>query len=222
MLLHASNLPFIIGNDICRVARVRQILGGRLGPQFVRRILRAEEIQNPTTASILRCILDPKARSSQDARSTPSKVAADAETPRDAPKFTRAVEFMAGRFSAKEAVIKAHPHRRLTFQKITLLRAAFITNPNARGGREPNASEQTEKPAIGQNEGEELDSQRDAESDDETSISTSKLQGSGPLVALIRAEGAHGDEVYATVSISHDTEYATAVCLGINPVQAHR
>lgn len=41
---------------------------------------------------------------------------------------------------------------------------------------------------------------------------------SGPLVALIKAEEDGVDrDVYASVSISHDTEYATAVCLGINP-----
>ncbi|KAI1130061.1 hypothetical protein F5Y10DRAFT_135675 [Nemania abortiva] len=201
-MLHTPNLPFIIGNDICRVARVRRILKGRLGPQFVRRILRSEEIQTPTTSSILRCILDPKAQSSQDARSTPKKSVGDTESSHDAPNFTRAVEFMAGRFAAKEAVIKAHPHRRLTFQSIAILRAAVLTSSPG-----PPTSERTGGPAIGQEEGQELGSGPDGE--------TSRSQ-SGPLVALIKAEGAHAD-AYASISISHDTDYATAVCLGINP-----
>lgn len=42
----------------------------------------------------------------------------------------------------------------------------------------------------------------------------------GPLVALIRARDgpvcADDRDFCASVSISHDTEYATAVCLGVN------
>ncbi|KAI0872205.1 hypothetical protein GGS24DRAFT_23871 [Hypoxylon argillaceum] len=198
-MLSAANLPFIIGNDICRVARVRRILQGRLGPQFVRRILRTEEIQHSTTTSILRCILDPKGHSSPDAQST-ARTVEDADPTRDAPNFARAVEFMAGRFAAKEAVIKAHPHRRLTFQSIAVLRAAFLTNP-ALG-----ASAQTGESAMGQ------EGTQGLETDGEASASQS-----GPLVALIKAEGAACRDTLASVSISHDTEYATAVCLGINP-----
>ncbi|KAI0398983.1 hypothetical protein F4802DRAFT_82084 [Xylaria palmicola] len=176
-----ANLPFTVGNDICRIARVRRILAGRLGPQFVRRILRTEEIQHPPTSRVLRCILDKGVQSgAEEAGSVPARD--------DATSFTRAVEFMAGRFAAKEAVIKAHPHRRLTFQRIAILRTAADGPPASAAGRERGA-------ARGEPDG---------------------APQSGPLVALVRAEGAFTD-TYASVSVSHDTEYATAVCLGFNP-----
>ncbi|KAI0802152.1 hypothetical protein GGR55DRAFT_683563 [Xylaria sp. FL0064] len=179
--MRPTDLPFIIGNDICRIARVRRILKGKLGPQFVRRILRPGEIEHSTTAKILRCILE------QDAQRTAESIGAY-----DAPNFSRAVEFMAGRFAAKEAVIKAHPYRRLTFQRIAILRAAFRSDS-----------------ALGVFEREE-GAEREAR---ERGASTA--QQSGPLVAEIDA-GLPGRLTYVSVSISHDTEYATAVCLGVN------
>lgn len=87
-MLYPPNLPFVIGNDICRVTRIGRILKGKRGPQFVRRILRVEERQHPTTARILR-VLDHNAHGSQDAKAIPNKI--------DEASFTRAVEFMAGR-----------------------------------------------------------------------------------------------------------------------------
>ncbi|KAI3331760.1 hypothetical protein HD806DRAFT_168868 [Xylariaceae sp. AK1471] len=197
MMPAAWNLPFILGNDICRVARIRRILRGRRGPQFVRRILRTEEIQHSTTAGILRCILNQEAHNAQ---SLPRRIEEEAEPAlsRDAISFTRAVEFMAGRFAAKEAVIKAHPHRRLTFQSITILRMALRTSaPESK-----DTFEQTQEPALDQ---------------EKEILQDTPVPRSGPLVALIEAEDAHGDGSYASISISHDTDYATAVCLGINP-----
>ncbi|KAI1817844.1 hypothetical protein GGS20DRAFT_531047 [Poronia punctata] len=71
---------------------------------------------------------------------------------------------MAGRFAAKEAVIKAHPYRRLTFRRIII---------SSRGG---------------------------------------------PLVAVVKNDDGveEEEEVEASVSISHDGEYASAVCLAFN------
>ncbi|PSS05289.1 hypothetical protein BD289DRAFT_4637 [Coniella lustricola] len=81
-----------------------------------------------------------------------------------------AATFMAGRFAAKEAVIKAHPHRALTWQDITIRSQA-----SASSGIDPGRR--------------------------------------GAPVAIIHGEG---DEDYeALLSISHDGEYATAVCLGV-------
>ncbi|KAI0861724.1 hypothetical protein F4860DRAFT_474883 [Xylaria cubensis] len=177
IMLSSPNLPFIIGNDICHIPRVRSILKGRFGPQLVRRILRTEEIQHSTTARILRCIHNQNAQSSQAG-------------------FDRAVEFMAGRFAAKEAVIKAHPHRRLTFQCIAILRATS----NSSGG-------------SGQGQGQESIF-REVKSGLQPQDKTSQ---SAPLVALIKAGESAQSDIYASVSISHDADYATAVCLGINP-----
>ena len=45
-----------------------------------------------------------------------------------------------------------------------------------------------------------------------------KRLGSGPPVARIRGEEAeHGEDTSAMVSISHDGDYATAVCMGYDP-----
>lgn len=41
--------------------------------------------------------------------------------------------------------------------------------------------------------------------------------GSGPPVARIRGEQADGEDTSAMVSISHDGDYATAVCMGYDP-----
>ncbi|KAI1423366.1 hypothetical protein F5Y12DRAFT_716437 [Xylaria sp. FL1777] len=199
-----TDLPFTIGNDICRIVRVGRILKGRLGPQFVRRILKPNEIGHPTTAGILQCILDQKVQGSEDAQTIPAtSEATPSALTRDTHSFTRAVEFMAGRFAAKEAVIKAHPYRRLTFHSITILRATF--HMNSREGSALDMFEQMGNSRINVEE--------------ETKESRARLETtppqSGPLVAMIQNDAVY-PQTFASVSISHDTDYATAVCLGIN------
>lgn len=75
------------------------------------------------------------------------------------------------RFAAKEAAIKAHPYRRLTFHDVMIERRRV--------------------------EGERL--------------------GSGPPIARIRSGEGQAEDTSALVSISHDGDYATAVCLGHEP-----
>lgn len=78
------------------------------------------------------------------------------------------------RFAAKEAAIKAHSHRRLTFHDVVIEKRAQAAG-------------------------------------------TSFL-GSGPPVARIKAAtGEEEEDVSAMVSISHDGDYATAVCLAHDP-----
>lgn len=78
------------------------------------------------------------------------------------------------RFAAKEAIIKAHAHRQLTFHDVIIERRAN----GARGA---------------------------------------ETLGSGPPIARIRAaEGEEADDS-AMISISHDGDYATAVCLAHDP-----
>ncbi|KAI8633300.1 hypothetical protein F5Y19DRAFT_295728 [Xylariaceae sp. FL1651] len=210
------HLPFSIGNDICRITRIRQILKGRLGPHFVRRILRAEETRQPATASILSCILDQKPNSNAT-QTLPRRVEeGDEASRRDTPGFARAVEFMAGRFAAKEAVIKAHPYRRLTFQSIAILRAAApVFQP----------ASSTKASMLDTNEQTTQEPTEDQEQEKSSSLSPSpppqprgdtSTPHSGPLVALIKAEGGYPRDTYASISISHDTDYATAVCIGVN------
>jgi holo-[acyl-carrier protein] synthase len=72
------------------------------------------------------------------------------------------------RFAAKEAAIKAYPHRHLTFHDISIERLA--------------------------QEGARL--------------------GSGPPIVRIKSEADTGEDESALLSISHDGDYATAVCIG--------
>ncbi|KAI1436141.1 hypothetical protein GGR50DRAFT_259077 [Xylaria sp. CBS 124048] len=186
------NLPFLIGNDICHVLRVKRILQGRLGPRFVRRILTTEEIRH--AAKILRCILD---RKTPDARSRLGALPAAESDPASETGtvgFTKAVEFMAGRFAAKEAAIKAHYPRRLTFQSIDIVRMRSSTLPDAMNRTPVDHEEaQTIRPEDG---------------------TTLEARG-GALIAVVKADGTY-PESQASVSISHEEEYATAVCLAMN------
>jgi holo-[acyl-carrier protein] synthase len=75
------------------------------------------------------------------------------------------------RFAAKEAAIKAHSHRRLTFHDIVI----------ERRGREE------------------------------------ERLGSGPPVARIKAGDGVDEDTSAMISISHDGDYATAVCMAHDP-----
>ena len=79
------------------------------------------------------------------------------------------------RFAAKEAAVKAHPWRNLTFHSILIERS--------------------------------------------TSEPTSDRipKGTGPPVAIIRGNDQKTPDQKALISISHDGEYATAVCLGFEP-----
>ncbi|KAI0398502.1 hypothetical protein F5Y17DRAFT_454070 [Xylariaceae sp. FL0594] len=128
-MLVPPNLPFFIGNDICRVARIRQILQGKLGPRFIGRILRPEERRQEKTARILRCVIPHEKRTTRQDR--------------DPVEFTRAVEFLAGRFAAKEAVIKAHPYKRLTFQRIAIMR--MMSNNNINNNNDDNNESERER-----------------------------------------------------------------------------
>ncbi|KAI0966888.1 hypothetical protein F4678DRAFT_465969 [Xylaria arbuscula] len=195
-------LPFTIGNDICRIARVRLILKGNLGPRFIHRVLKAEEIKNPTTANILRCILDHDAEKSKHAQSTASP--AFKKVILDTPSFTRAVEFMAGRFAAKEAVIKAYPQDHLTFQRIAVVRARFDESPRS----ENSILSQYENQIITKKESPAEDGKaEESQPTDETVAPPPR----GPLMAKITMR--IGQPMYASVSISHDGDYATAVCV---------
>ncbi|KAK1752149.1 hypothetical protein QBC47DRAFT_389884 [Echria macrotheca] len=100
-----------------------------------------------------------------------------------------AAVYMAGRFAAKEAAIKAHPHRRLTFHDVIVRRMEEL---------------RSEEGGVG------VDAREDKQE--------SRL-GSGPPVVLVRGEGAEGLDQVALVSISHDGDYATAVCLGFDPAR---
>ncbi|KAH7030908.1 uncharacterized protein B0I36DRAFT_115814 [Microdochium trichocladiopsis] len=166
-------LPFAIGNDICHIPRIYKILSARHGSRFVHKILTQQETQQPRARSVLQCILAPN----QDPIDPVTVGSVRNE------KLRRAAEYMAGRFAAKEAAIKAHPQHSLTYHQIEIQRMKAHVMVASQ------AHKTTGSP-----------SEHDPVS-------------SGPPIAIIHP-GDGQPSTSASVSISHDGDYATAVCLG--------
>ncbi|TLD26494.1 hypothetical protein PspLS_04689 [Pyricularia sp. CBS 133598] len=160
--------PLSLGTDICSIPRIRRILDGPQRDRFIQRVLLPEE----------------RGRVYKYLNTTPGQALATAAAKNSDAELgcRKAAEFMAGRFAAKEAVIKAHPHLRISFEDITI--APRQPDPEGLGNA-----------AVNQG---------------------GSGSGGGPPVALIRHVEA-GREVLqeALVSISHDADYSTAVCMGM-------
>ncbi|KAL7893605.1 hypothetical protein HDV63DRAFT_386422 [Trichoderma sp. SZMC 28014] len=168
--------PLNIGTDICQISRIYGILKSPRGLRFVNRILSPEEQANKDPR--LRCLQDrPIVKPFQTDEPCPFEMnkgggpSISEEMARQDPDVWTAAAFVAGRFAAKEAAIKAHSHRRLTFHDVVIER---------RGKKE-------------------------------------ERLGSGPPVARIKGEGEADADVSAMISISHDGDYATAVCMAYDP-----
>ncbi|KAL7921608.1 hypothetical protein ACQKWADRAFT_294774 [Trichoderma austrokoningii] len=161
--------PINIGTDICQISRIYGILKSPRGLRFVNRILSPEEQANKDPR--LRCLEGRSIVTPFPLEQEKGNHSISEEMARRDPDVWTAAAFVAGRFAAKEAAIKAHSHRRLTFHDVVIER---------RG-----------------NKGE-------------------QRLGSGPPVARIKGEGEDAD-VSAMISISHDGDYATAVCMAHDP-----
>ncbi|KAK4143342.1 uncharacterized protein C8A04DRAFT_28981 [Dichotomopilus funicola] len=196
--------PLRIGTDICRVTRIAHILRSKQGARFIRRILAPEELARarPVIHQVLQAISPGEKEGSRRVGVFGSQKAALWEKGGDGDgekgggsgqekkpvgrvqgamededgMYGRAAAYMAGRFAAKEAAFKAHPHLHLGFHDILILSSS--TSNQALTG---------EKPIDG--------------------------LGSAAPTAVIRPGGGARDQI-ARVSISHDGEYATAVCMG--------
>ncbi|RYO92883.1 hypothetical protein DL762_001374 [Monosporascus cannonballus] len=217
-------LPFHIGNDICRIPRIYRILASGRGPQFIRRVLTSKEQQQPRCKRILEPVLRrSSASSSPFGQRVPNGAEEQGESsgildllpPRDIRNpgesdkaIWKAAEFMAGRFAAKEAAIKAHPHRSLTFQSISIMRYASEATPESDA---PPDHQQQQQQRRGNRRPSEAQPARDR-----PLRNPEDLRSSGPPVALIEGDDRYED-CYASISISHDGQYATAVCLGVSP-----
>ncbi|RYP40538.1 hypothetical protein DL767_001667 [Monosporascus sp. MG133] len=216
-------LPFHIGNDICRIPRIYRILASGRGPQFIRRVLTSKEQQQPRCKKILELVPRRSSASSQFGQRAPNGEEEPEESSesldlslkrhfRDRTESDQAIweaaQFMAGRFAAKEAAIKAHPHRRLTLQSVSIMRYGGEATPESDA---PPDYHHHHHRRQGKREHSEAQPARDRLlRDPEDSLS------SGPPVALIKGDDRYED-CYASISISHDGQYATAVCLGVSP-----
>ncbi|KAL2121452.1 hypothetical protein VTJ04DRAFT_5479 [Mycothermus thermophilus] len=207
--------PIHIGTDICRIPRIARLL--RPDPperriRFVRRILDPVEVASAPLAlkkilgfaSAARTVEEENIERLASSR-TPEADGADndgvgeclASTAQEGEEkdageedtaLWRAATFMAGRFAAKEAAFKAHPHLHLGFHDVLIL-------------------------PMG-------DAQKLLSGEDTTTEAMSLFSSRTPRapVAIIRttdlaADGERSSQV-ARISISHDGDYATAVCMG--------
>ncbi|QUC20005.1 uncharacterized protein UV8b_04246 [Ustilaginoidea virens] len=156
--LRAFPFPLNVGTDICQISRVRRILDSPRRTRFINRILAPEELESH------------KARLDPSPGTILAKDAQIGGRGGETPPWETAA-FLAGRFAAKEAAIKAHPHRQLSFHDVVI----------------------------------------------ERRMGKAQRLGSGPPVARIRAANGEGEDVSALISISHDGDYATAVCIAHDP-----
>ncbi|KAI1339139.1 hypothetical protein F5Y15DRAFT_95103 [Xylariaceae sp. FL0016] len=161
-------IPSHIGTDICHIPRILKTLQSTTGPRFIHRVLTPEEIQQPKSLRLLKPILDRTMDSQSDWRT--------------------AAQYMAGRFAAKEAIRKAHPHRPTTFHSIIIRNVSLP--PTGSVGRQPQA-----EPASSE------------------ALEIKASTASGPPKALLKGSEEF-DDIVVPISISHDTDYATAACLG--------
>ncbi|CAN8102962.1 unnamed protein product [Discula destructiva] len=177
-ILRKFPLNLALGTDICHVARIRRILSSSSGHRFVKRILNDNERAHPKIQWLFKSATQANGSPKYEKTSELDPVSSAkmlAEEASDDPSPLQsgpgsqdiqvAAAFMAGRFSAKEAVIKAHPHRALTWHDITIQRQASA-HPRRKGAP----------------------------------------------VAIIRGQD---EDHEALISISHEEDYATAVCLAV-------
>ncbi|SCO36454.1 related to phosphopantetheine protein transferase [Fusarium fujikuroi] len=169
--------PLNMGTDICQISRIYHILSGPRALRLVNKVLAPEELAkkdarlNVLDQAPARRVLSRRATSKASESLQPHERIASKD-----PELWKCAAFIAGRFAVKEAAIKAHPHRHLTFHDIMI----------------------------------------------ERRLVKGKVLGSGPPIARIRGAEGEAEDTTAMVSISHDGDYATAVCLGFEPCNKNK
>ncbi|KXH62484.1 hypothetical protein CSAL01_13451 [Colletotrichum salicis] len=209
--------PFKLGTDICQISRIYRILAKDKEASFLRRILTKNE-RLAIPASLM----------STDASGTASEVSKDDDfqaLKERNPLLWKKASFLAGRFAAKEATFKAHPTRNLTWHDITIVRKRFeqlrdiegMERVKAQEGEENKKEvEEEEEPKEVEGKAEETSSTTTTPADDESTDN-----GSGPPVAIVRSSYDDMPDQEVLVSISHDGDYATAVCIGFPRGEGH-
>ncbi|KAK4218530.1 hypothetical protein QBC37DRAFT_368771 [Rhypophila decipiens] len=269
----------MVGNDICHIPRIARIMGDspEKAARFVRRVLTEEEISHP---GLRRCIVD-LLNTSPLPSSSPLKTGigsgedgkpggksngkpTGASDPDAWKKDSRAAAvFMAGRWAAKEAIIKAHPFRRLTFHDIMIYSSTFNLDYLEKRERKKEKRDERKRDEMKRDERRkekreekkraasmairntapstedtsepENPSQPDTVSQTTTKANSAEVQkptvgedeplddksgyidrnnGSGMPVAIVRGlRGTEQADERVSVSISHDGDYASAVCI---------
>lgn len=128
--------------------------------------------------------------------STPAAVSLGATPMHVLPGQPRTKQEATRRFAAKEAVIKAFHRERLNFGDIEIQSGKPVPRLFEKTSRRKEG-----KPAATTKE----------EDADAAQLAQQMSSSSGPPVAVVRVEGSP-DPIVAAVSISHDGEYASAVC----------
>jgi holo-[acyl-carrier protein] synthase len=118
-------------------------------------------------------------------------------------------------FAAKEAVMKAHSHRRLSFRDIEI-RVQRRTTQDTFGseGSPSGKAEQTREMGAAPSP------RSSSPSPDYVTGNTSagELLSGPPFAIILGADGSGEPPQEVQVSISHDGEYASAVCIALAPV----
>ncbi|KAI1807588.1 hypothetical protein F4811DRAFT_505189 [Daldinia bambusicola] len=173
---------FGLGTDICRIPRIYNLLTKYQGVNFVRRVLTPEEI-NAVRASSK--VLEPVFHELKTSSNSESERQYDLA-------ILDAARFMAGRWAAKEAVIKACNIYRVTFHDITITYEHQLAKSlGNKGSSGYSNAEQSPAPS---------DSQE-----------IEKPRQTSPPVAIIKGHGTR--DMYGRLSISHDGDYAVATCV---------
>ncbi|KAK3307533.1 uncharacterized protein B0T15DRAFT_181636 [Chaetomium strumarium] len=228
--------PLRIGTDLCRISRIQRILQGKNGPRFIHRVLAPEELVH--VRPVMRAVLDDAVRGSvakaaagsaggtgvrrpispttrerelwgrewegggklevpEEEQHRHDESYLQGERKRDGLSgeegeeggfglYKSAATFLAGRWAAKEAAFKAHPHLRLGFHDVLILSPAEM---EAQTGDQP--------------------------------LQQQAWQAKGAPVAVIKPGEGRRDQI-AMVSITHDGNYASAVCIGFESGQEGR
>ncbi|OTA57726.1 hypothetical protein K449DRAFT_437189 [Hypoxylon sp. EC38] len=188
-MLASKLLPIGIGTDICRISRIYKNITSDTGVKFIHRILTPKEYKTSQATEILRCVY------MQQKHRAPVRPFDDCNDSNDT-ALMKAAQFIAGRFAAKEATMKAYPLRRLFFRDIVITYERHLTQEPSGENSSPGPHERQDSISPG------------LSSDN----SIHPAFQSSPPVAIIKGDDTHED-VYARVSISHDGDYALAMCM---------
>ncbi|KAM7199909.1 hypothetical protein V8F20_005558 [Naviculisporaceae sp. PSN 640] len=206
-------LPMALGSDICQISRIQKILnrGPNVAGRFVERLMTEEEIRDIRRPDIKQWIDYAISKINRSPNKETHKNIILDENVRDVYSYqrksgaSRTAAYLAGRWAVKEAVIKAHPHRRLNFRDIIVY---STVRQLARHGKE----RETEADQQGNdmdNSGKESESEGDVAAD-----IVADTRWTGRPSAIVRGRKELGEEdTEVLVSISHDGDYASATCL---------